>query len=118
MAIHELNVHGRPTVAVCVDGCEVDYQAQAVATGQMPWLKRTLALGSGLTGGCVVPSFTVIGTSVSRPALCALEVPLRSHGGISEQRVPLIVNRPLPGLDRTRRFRNFDAFELALNFAQ
>ncbi|MFO1191407.1 MAG: phosphonoacetate hydrolase [Rhodoferax sp.] len=61
---------------------------------------------------------TVIGTSAARHDLGALEVPLRSHGGVSEQRVPLIVNRPLPGLDRQRRFRNFDAFDLALNYAQ
>ena len=62
--------------------------------------------------------FTVIGTSAARHDLSALEVPLRSHGGISEQRVPLIVNRPLPGLDLQRRFRNFDAFDLALNYAR
>ncbi|WP_332777947.1 phosphonoacetate hydrolase [Polaromonas sp.] len=62
--------------------------------------------------------FTVIGTSASRHDLSALEVPLRSHGGISEQRVPLVVNRKLPGLDLTRRFHNFDAFDLALNYAQ
>jgi phosphonoacetate hydrolase len=62
--------------------------------------------------------FTVIGTSASRHDLSALEVPLRSHGGMSEQRVPLIVNRALPGLDRSRRFRNFDAFDLAFNYAQ
>jgi phosphonoacetate hydrolase len=62
--------------------------------------------------------FTVIGTSAARHDLSALDAPLRSHGGISEQRVPLILNRPLPGLDATRRFRNFDAFELALNYAQ
>ena len=62
--------------------------------------------------------FTVIGTSASRHDLTALEVPLRSHGGISEQRVPLILNRALPGLDHARRFRNFDAFDLALNYAQ
>jgi phosphonoacetate hydrolase len=61
---------------------------------------------------------TVLGTSASRHDLSALEVPLRSHGGTSEQRVPLILNRPLPGLDRDRRWRNFDAFELALNYAQ
>ena len=60
--------------------------------------------------------FTVIGTSRSRHDLSALDAPLRSHGGISEQRVPLIVNRVLKGLDTTRRFRNFDAFELALNY--
>ncbi|HOE42886.1 MAG TPA: phosphonoacetate hydrolase [Rhodoferax sp.] len=58
---------------------------------------------------------TVIGTSVARHDLSALEVPLRSHGGISEQRVPLIVNRRLPGLDVTKRWRNFDAFDLVLN---
>ncbi len=71
-------------------------------------------------GDMVVVSerFTVIGTSAARHDLSALEVPLRSHGGISEQRVPLIVNRPLPGLDRERRWRNFDAFDLALNYAQ
>ncbi len=62
--------------------------------------------------------FTVIGTSAARHDLSALEVPLRSHGGISEQRVPLILNRALPGLDRQRRLRNFDAFDLALNHAQ
>ena len=59
--------------------------------------------------------FTVIGTSVSRHDLSALDVPLRSHGGISEQRVPLILNRRANKLDAARRWRNFDAFELALN---
>ena len=61
---------------------------------------------------------TVIGTAASRHDLSALEVPLRSHGGVSEQRVPLIINRPIDGLDRNRRWRNFDAFDLALNHAQ
>jgi phosphonoacetate hydrolase len=57
----------------------------------------------------------VIGTSVDRHDLSALEVPLRSHGGISEQRVPLIVNRRLNDIDPDRRWRNFDAFDLVLN---
>jgi phosphonoacetate hydrolase len=71
-------------------------------------------------GDLVVVSerFTVLGTSAARHDLSSLEVPLRSHGGISEQRVPLILNRPLPRLDASRRFRNFDAFDLALNHAQ
>jgi phosphonoacetate hydrolase len=47
--------------------------------------------------------FTVIGTSASRHDLSGLDVPLRSHGGISEQRVPLILNRRMPGLDTSRR---------------
>ena len=57
----------------------------------------------------------VIGTSVARHDLSALEVPLRSHGGVSEQRVPLIVNRRLVDIDPDRRWRNFDAFDLVLN---
>jgi len=61
---------------------------------------------------------TVIGTSAARHDLSALEVPLRSHGGVSEQRVPLIVNRRITGLDVAKRLRNFDAFDLALNHAQ
>jgi phosphonoacetate hydrolase len=60
----------------------------------------------------------VLGTARSRHDLSLLERPLRSHGGISEQRVPLILNRPIAGLDATRRWRNFDAFDLALNHAQ
>ncbi len=67
---------------------------------------------------CVSERFTVIGTSASRHDLSGLDAPLRSHGGISEQRVPLIVNRKLPDLDTRRRLRNFDAFDLALNHAQ
>src|SRR6476661_1679220 len=47
-----------PTVVVCVDGCEPDYLAQAVAHGRMPWLKRTLAEGEGHIAECVVPTFT------------------------------------------------------------
>ena len=61
---------------------------------------------------------TVIGTAAARHDLSALDAPLRSHGGVSEQRVPLILNRPTAGLDAQRRWRNFDAFELALNHAQ
>jgi len=59
---------------------------------------------------------TVLGTSASRHDLSGLDVPLRSHGGVSEQKVPLIVNRQLlkPAAG-ARRWRNFDAFDLALN---
>ena len=42
--------------------------------------------------------FTVIGTSASKHDLSGLDAPLRSHGGVSEQRVPLIVNRACPAL--------------------
>ncbi len=71
-------------------------------------------------GDLVVVSerLTVIGTSAGRHDLSGLDAPLRSHGGVSEQRVPLIANRKAPELPAGRRWRNFDAFELALNYLQ
>ena len=60
----------------------------------------------------------MIGTSRERHDLSGLDVPLRSHGGVSEQQVPLIANRAADDLPRRRRWRNFDAFDLALNHLQ
>ena len=58
---------------------------------------------------------TVLGSSAARHDLSGLDAPLRSHGGLSEQRVPLIANRCASSLPAGRRWRNFDAFDLALN---
>jgi phosphonoacetate hydrolase len=57
---------------------------------------------------------TVIGTTHARHDLSGLDAPLRSHGGTTEQKVPLIVNRRM-GPHAAHRWRNFDAFDLALN---
>jgi phosphonoacetate hydrolase len=44
---------------------------------------------------------------------------LRSHGGLGEQRVPFILSRPLTAeyrrIAETRRLRNYDIFDFALN---
>jgi phosphonoacetate hydrolase len=61
---------------------------------------------------------TVIGTSASRHDLSELKLPLRSHGGISEQKVPLMFNRKLSAIPSDHRLRNFDVFFLAMNAAQ
>jgi phosphonoacetate hydrolase len=61
---------------------------------------------------------TVIGTNQSRHDLSGLDVPLRSHGGLSEQKVPLLVNRAVTEQPASRRWRNFDAFDLGLNLAE
>ncbi|MDR7483595.1 MAG: phosphonoacetate hydrolase [Armatimonadota bacterium] len=58
---------------------------------------------------------TVLGTSRDRHDLSALDAPLRSHGGLAEQPVPLLVNRPAPGIGPGVRLRNFDIFDVALN---
>ena len=56
----------------------------------------------------------VLGTSESRHDLSGLDVPLRSHGGISEQTIPLLFNRRL-NKQPSKRMRNFDILELSLN---
>ncbi|MDR0216331.1 MAG: phosphonoacetate hydrolase [Comamonas sp.] len=56
----------------------------------------------------------VLGTSASKHDLSGLTVPLRSHGGLSEQAVPLLFNHPLKDIPK-RRLRNFDVLQLALN---
>ena len=61
---------------------------------------------------------TVIGTSRDRHDLSGLDVPLRSHGGTSEQKVPLLINRRIAAQPESRRWRNFDALDLGLNLAQ
>lgn len=57
---------------------------------------------------------TVLGTSADKHDLSGLTVPLRSHGGLSEQRVPLMFNRRLRPVP-TKGLRNFDVLSLALN---
>jgi len=68
-------------------------------------------------GDLVVVSerLTALGSAAARHDLSGLDAPLRSHGGVSEQRVPLIANRGASSLPTGRRWRNFDAFDLALN---
>ena len=55
----------------------------------------------------------VLGTSASKHDLSGLKVPLRSHGGVSEQSVPFITNGVLENLPEN--LRNFDAFFVACN---
>jgi len=55
----------------------------------------------------------VIGTSRHKHDLSGLNEPLRSHGGLTEQEVPIITNRKLKNLHAP--LRNFDAFALGCN---
>jgi phosphonoacetate hydrolase len=56
----------------------------------------------------------VLGTSRARHDLSGLTEPLRSHGGLTEQTVPMIANRKVT-LPPDRKLRNFDIFDVALN---
>ena len=57
-----------------------------------------------------------IGTSEHRHDLAALKEPLRSHGGLTEQDVPFIVNKVMD-LPNAPKLRNFDAFFYATQAA-
>ncbi len=59
----------------------------------------------------------VLGTTAARHDFSGLTEPLRSHGGLTEQTVPLISNR-VTEIEPGRVLRNFDAFDIALNLAR
>ena len=56
----------------------------------------------------------VLGTSAARHDLSGLTEPLRSHGGLTEQQVPMIINRRIDW-PLERPMCNFDVFAVALN---
>jgi phosphonoacetate hydrolase len=66
-----------------------------------------IVLSGGKTGS------KVIGTSRDKHDLSGLNEPLRSHGGLTEQTVPVIVNRKVHNLPKP--LRNFDAFFIGCN---
>jgi phosphonoacetate hydrolase len=55
----------------------------------------------------------VLGTSRDKHDLSGLNEPLRSHGGLTEQEIPVISNRKFK--DAPASLRNFDAFFLGCN---
>lgn len=55
-----------------------------------------------------------LGTAPAKHDLSGLTEPLRSHGGLTEQRVPMIANREVK-LTAGHRLRTFDVFSVALN---
>jgi len=75
------------------------------------------SLPADRTGDLVVVSSTnkVLGSAAAKHDLSGLTEPLRSHGGVSEREVPLIATLPI-ATPPSRRLRNYDAFDLALNY--
>jgi phosphonoacetate hydrolase len=57
-----------------------------------------------------------LGTAPEKHDLSGLTEPLRSHGGLTEQRVPMISNRKIT-VPAGHRLRTFDVFQMALNHA-
>ena len=107
----------------------VDAKALAACIAQLPGVDLVLdnaaacerfELPRDRVGDLVVVSGrnTVLGTRRAEHDLSGLTVPLRSHGGVSEQEVPLLFNRATDGIESRlaeKRLRNFDVFDIALN---
>jgi phosphonoacetate hydrolase len=77
---------------------------------------RRFELPADRIGDVVVIStiHKVLGTAREKHDLSGLTEPLRSHGGLTEQVVPMVANRAVtvvPG----HQLRNFDVFDVALN---
>jgi phosphonoacetate hydrolase len=70
-------------------------------------LGDVIVISGGPTGS------KVIGTSRDKHDLSGLNEPLRSHGGLTEQEIPVISNRKLRNLPA--QLRNFDAFAIGCN---
>jgi phosphonoacetate hydrolase len=107
----------------------VDAKALAARIAELPGVDIVLdnaaacerfELPNDRVGDLVVVSGrnTALGTRRAEHDLSGLTVPLRSHGGVSEQEVPLLFNRPTDGFETRlegKRLRNFDVFSIALN---
>ena len=77
---------------------------------------RRFELPGDRIGDLVVVSgrHKVLGTAREKHDLSGLTEPLRSHGGLTEQTVPMIANRKVD-VPSGRALRNFDVFDVALN---
>lgn len=56
-----------------------------------------------------------LGTAPEGHDLSQLTEPLRSHGGLTEQNIPFLVNAPVSGVPEGHQMHNLDAFWVALN---
>ncbi len=78
---------------------------------------RRFQLPADRTGDIVVCASgdTVLGTQPKDHDLSKLRAPLRSHGGLAERAVPMLVNQSISLDKNIRRLRSYDAFWIGLN---
>ncbi|MFI8998734.1 phosphonoacetate hydrolase [Streptomyces sp. NPDC053542] len=60
---------------------------------------------------------TVLGTTPARHDISGFKEPLRSHGGLTEQRVPFLVNAHVGPVPQGHRLRNFDSYWVGTSVA-
>ncbi|KAL9096485.1 MAG: hypothetical protein Q9165_001482 [Trypethelium subeluteriae] len=116
-----VRVHVRQScdVLAMMDLCKTFPQVEIVLTGNEAAAKFEMPLDR--EGDFVVVSIqnATIGAKRTEHDLTQLGAHrLRSHGGLSEQPVPLILSKPVRdrGAALKKEWRNFDIFDLALNW--
>ncbi|NQW00260.1 MAG: phosphonoacetate hydrolase [Rhodospirillales bacterium] len=105
---------GADIAKVCADLAAIDGIEVALTNGEAC---RRFLLPPDRVGDIVIIATAnkAVGSQPDKHDLSGLTDPLRSHGGLSTQNVPLIVNRPVSGLPASQQLRNFDIFSVALN---
>jgi hypothetical protein len=102
-----------PVLAVCVEGCEPDCITQSSQADVAPAF--TNPNNVSMVNGAPPSDHVICDNYFLDPS--GVTVPLRSHGGISEQKLPLLFNCRLENLSTGWGIRNFDVFDLAFNCA-
>ncbi|RLL96986.1 hypothetical protein CFD26_101735 [Aspergillus turcosus] len=100
--------------------CQQLSQVEVAMTGEEA--ARELEMPLDREADIVVISTTnaVIGSSRAKHDLSkVMDHPLRSHGGLSEQQIPVILSTPVkdPEQAGNRQWRNYDIFDLVLNWS-
>ncbi|KUJ15172.1 Phosphonoacetate hydrolase [Mollisia scopiformis] len=117
--VHLLGELGTNDIEDMVQYCHSLSQVKAAYTGAEA--ATVFEMPPDREGDLVVVSEknAVIGSREDEHDLSQLQgFRLRSHGGVSEERIPLIRSTPLCGRERVEPhvWRNFDVFDVALNF--
>jgi len=107
-------------VETMLEYCEKFPEVELALTGSAAAWRFEMPLDLESDIVVVAAPNAVIGSSKAEHDLTQLDGQrLRSHGGLLEQRVPLILSKPISNREAAvkREWRNFDIFDLALNWS-
>ncbi|ETN42038.1 phosphonoacetate hydrolase [Cyphellophora europaea CBS 101466] len=119
--VHLLNDNDTAKVAEMVSYCRTLPEVEAAYTGREAAALFEMPVDREGDLVVIASKNAVIGGRKDEHDLTALKGHrLRSHGGLSEQAIPLLRSRPLQSKNRDaatdRAWRNFDVFDVALNY--
>ncbi|KJK68610.1 Type I phosphodiesterase / nucleotide pyrophosphatase [Aspergillus parasiticus SU-1] len=101
--------------------CQALPETEVALSGEDAARKYDMPLGREGDIVVISTSSTVIGSCESEHDLSTVkDFPLRSHGGLSEQAVPVIMSRAVKDVQAAslRAWKNYDVFDLVLNWSK